>query len=317
MGAWHSHLMRRKIPALQTLLCFDAAARLGSLTRAAQALSLTQSAVSRQIAALESTLGLRLFERARHGVALTVSGADYAARIARQLDTLEQDTLDVMTGDAPDGDVHLACVPSFATQWLIPRLPDLAKRHPHLAVHIETRTRPFLFSDTRFDAALYAGTPEQVQRWAGTRHDVLLTESVVAVCSPALLGKRKSLKPTAMADMPLLQQSTRTDAWHHWFAALGVSAPKALSGPRYELFSMASAAASHGLGLALIPELLIESELASGALVLAHPARLPESRSYYLVRPEASASNRLATEYFWNWLLERAGLEMAQIPLPP
>ncbi len=298
--------MRRKIPALQTLLCFDAAARLGSLTRAAQALSLTQSAVSRQIAALESTLGLRLFERARHGVALTASGADYAARIARQLDALEQDTLDVMTGGAPDGDVHLACVPSFATQWLIPRLPDLAKLHPHLSVHIETRTRPFLFADTRFDAALYAGTPEQVQRWAGTRHDVLLPESVVAVCSPAVLGRRKSLKPSAMADMPLLQQSTRTDAWHHWFAAQGIAAPKALSGPRYELFSMASAAAAHGLGLALIPQLLIEPELARGALVLAHPARLPESRNYYLVRPDASASQGVASNQFADWLLNRA-----------
>ena len=298
--------MRRKIPALQTLLCFDAAARLGSLTRAAQALSLTQSAVSRQIAALESTLGLRLFERARHGVALTASGADYAARIARQLDALEQDTLDVMTGGAPDGDVHLACVPSFATQWLIPRLPDLAKLHPHLSVHIETRTRPFLFADTRFDAALYAGTPEQVQRWAGTRHDVLLPESVVAVCSPAVLGRRKSLKPSAMADMPLLQPSTRTDAWHHWFAAQGIAAPKALSGPRYELFSMASAAAAHGLGLALIPQLLIEPELARGALVLAHPAPLPESRNYYLVRPDASASRGVASNQFADWLLNRA-----------
>ena len=298
--------MRRKIPALQTLLCFDAAARLGSLTRAAQALSLTQSAVSRQIAALESTLGLRLFERARHGVALTASGADYAARVARQLDALEQDTLDVMTGGAPDGDVHLACVPSFATQWLIPRLPNLAKLHPHLSVHIETRTRPFLFADTRFDAALYAGTPEQVQRWAGTRHDVLLPESVVAVCSPAVLGRRKSLKPSAMADMPLLQQSTRTDAWHHWFAAQGIAAPKALSGPRYELFSMASAAAAHGLGLALIPQLLIEPELARGALVLAHPAPLPESRNYYLVRPDASASQGVASNQFADWLLNRA-----------
>ena len=307
--------MRRKIPALQTLLCFDAAARLGSLTRAAQTLSLTQSAVSRQIAALESSLGLRLFERARHGVALTASGADYAARVARQLDALEQDTLDIMTGDAPGGDVHLACVPTFATQWLIPRLPGLVRRHPHLTVHIETRTRPFLFAETRFDAALYAGTPEQVQRWAGTRYDVLLPESVVPVCSPGFLGKRKSLKAGVMADMPLLQQSTRPDAWHHWFAAQGAPAPKAFSGPRYELFSMASAAAAQGLGLALIPELLIEPELASGALVLAHPAPLPESRNYYLVRPDTSVSQSVASAQFAAWLLDVRIVDMAQTPL--
>ena len=153
--------MRRKIPSLQALACFDAAARHQSYTRAAQELALTQGAVSRQIGALESFVGVALFQRTRHGVALTARGAEYAVQVASRLQGLEQDTLDVMAGQGGGG-VQLAAVPTCATRWLIPRLPALSALHPELTVHIETRTRPFLFADTTFDAALYAGTAEQV-----------------------------------------------------------------------------------------------------------------------------------------------------------
>ena len=196
--------MRRKIPSSNTLLCFDAAARHRSLTRAAVELSLTQSAVSRQILALEETLGTTLFKRTRHGMELTPVGVDYAARVAQRLGAMEQDTLDIMGASAPGLDVHLASVPTFAAQWLIPRLGDFAKAHPGITVHIETRTRPFLFADTALDAAIYAGTPEQLQRWAGTHCLHLLDEAVVLVCHPRLLGKRKSLKAETLAGMPLL-----------------------------------------------------------------------------------------------------------------
>src|SRR5690606_27075149 len=153
-----------------------------------QELALTQSAVSRQILALEEFLGQPLFTRSRHGVVLTPQGAAYARQVAQRLAALERDTLDVMAqqgGGARGGVVALAAVATFATRWLIPRLPALAQAHPDMVVHIETRTRPFLFADQEFDAALYAGTPEQVQRWAGTQATPLLSEEVLPVCSPA------------------------------------------------------------------------------------------------------------------------------------
>ncbi|MEY3145227.1 MAG: hypothetical protein RL342_898, partial [Pseudomonadota bacterium] len=262
--------MRRKIPSLQALACFDAAARHQSYTRAAQELALTQGAVSRQIGALEAFVGVALFQRTRHGVALTARGAEYAVQVASRLQGLEQDTLDVMAGQGGGGGVQLAAVPTFATRWLIPRLPALAALHPELTVHIETRTRPFLFADTAFDAALYAGTAEQVANWAGTQALRLLAEDMVPVHSPALakaLALRQPLTPQAIAALPLLQQSTRPTAWRQWFEAAGVAAPMALSGPRYELFSMTAAAAAQGLGLALVPSLLVEAELARGELV--------------------------------------------------
>ena len=297
--------MRSKIPSLQALACFAAAARHESYTRAAQELALTQSAVSRQVAALEEFLGVALFQRTRHGMALTARGADYARQIAPRLQALEQDTLDAMSGQGSGGAVHLAAVPTFATRWLIPRLPDFAARHPEIVVHIETRTRPFLFADSEFDCALYSGTAEQVTNWAGTRTLKLMSEDVLPVCSPSLLGGRAHMEATDIAQLPLLQQSTRPYGWRQWFDAMGAPAPNALSGPRYELFSMTATAAACGLGVALVPRLLVEDELARGALVVAWNRALQGERAYCLVLPERG-EERPAVGAFKTWLLRSA-----------
>lgn len=305
--------MRRKIPSTQALVCFEAAARHESYTRAAQELTLTQSAVSRQITGLEGFLGMALFRRTRHGVALTPAGTDYARQISRQLDTMERDTLDAMARQGAGGSLQLAAVPTFATRWLIPRLPDFAARHPDITVNIETRTRPFLFADTGFDAALYAGTPSQTDNWAGTRSTVLLPEDVVPICSPALLAARKTLAAAAIARMPLLQQSTRPDGWRQWFDAQHVDAPRAHTGPRYELFSMLAIAASHGLGVALLPTMLVEAELARGELVVACDRPLRGERNYCLVTPQ-TREERPALAYFREWLQVQAS---PQVQLRP
>ncbi len=297
--------MRRKIPSLQALACFEAAARHESYTRAAQELALTQGAVSRQITALEEFVGVALFRRTRHGVALTERGAEYAAQVAPRLQGLEQDTLEVMASQNSGGSIHLAAVPTFATRWLIPRLSQLKAQHPEMTVHIETRTRPFMFADTVFDAALYAGTPEQMSHWAGTRCLRLMSEDMVPVCSPAFLGSSRNLTPADLAQFPLLQQSTRPEGWRQWFAAVGVTAPLALSGPRYELFSMTAAAAAQGLGLALVPRLLVEAELARAELVVACEQVLQGQRAYYLVTPERAEERPLMSS-FLTWLLQAA-----------
>ena len=296
--------MRRKIPSLQALACFDAAARHESYTRAAQELALTQGAVSRQITALEEFLGMDLFRRTRHGVAITERGIAYAKQIAPRLQGLEQDTLDAMSTQGQGSAVHLAAVPTFATRWLMPRLPLLAAQHPDITIHIETRTRPFMFGETPFDAALYAGTPEQVRNWAGTKATLLMAEEVVPVCSPKLMSNLAELTPEAIAALPLLQQSTRFDAWRQWFDAQGVNAPLALAGPRYELFSMTAAAATQGMGVALVPRLLVETELARGELVIACNRPLKGERGergYYIVTPERTDES-IALTTFVTWL---------------
>ncbi len=241
---------------------------------------LTQSAVSRQITALEGFLGVALFRRTRHGVALTPAGSHCARLIGPRLQALERDTLDVMAHQGHGGALALAAVPTFATRWLVPRLPMFAALHPDTVVHIDTRTRPFLFADTGFDAALYAGTPEQVAHWPGTQAQ-LLERAAQRGRGRAHAG----VPAQALVGLPLLQQSTRPCGWRQWFDAQGVAAPRALDGPRYELFSMLAVGAAHGLGVALIPPLLIEAELARGELVVACPQPLRGERAYYLVSP--------------------------------
>lgn len=296
--------MRRRLPSTQALLCFEAAARHQSYTRAAQELALTQGAVSRQVAALEELVGVPLFKRTQHGMVLTAAGADYARQVGQRLDALERDTLDVRSRQGQGDRIAIASVPTFAVRWLIPRLPQLARLHPQLQVHLEARSRPFLFSELQVEAAIFAGTPEQVRQWAGTQADWLMPEEVLPVCSPRLLRGSRALSPAQLAGLPLLQQSTRPEAWRQWFDAQGVDAEQALAGPRYELFSMQAAAAEAGLGVALMPTLLVHEELASGRLVVACRRPLRGQRGYYLVRPEAQERPGLAA--FKGWLLAQA-----------
>ena len=304
--------MRRKLPSTQALVCFIAAARHQSYTRAAQELFLTQGAVSRQVAALEESLGVELFRRSQHGMTLTTAGADYARQVAQRLDALERDTLDLMGRQGRGESVTLAVVPTLATRWLIPRLAALAREQPQLTVHIDAQTRPFLFGDSGVDAAIFAGTGEQVRQWAGTRAQLLFEEVVVPVCSPALLRGRVELSPSALADMPLLQQSTRPDAWRQWFESQQVDAPRAMAGPRYEQYSMQVAAAASGLGVALMPTLLIEAELAAGQLVIASPHPVLSRRSYYLIQPDLP--ERPALTLFKSWLLARTARQQKTPP---
>ena len=295
--------MRRKLPSTQALNCFEAAARHQSFTRAAQELNLTQGAVSRQVAVLEAFLGVPLFKRTQHGMVLTPAGADYARHVRQRLDALERDAVELMGRRGQGDSLTLAAVPTFATRWLIPRLPGLAAEQPDLLVHIETRTRPFLFTDTGIDAAIWAGTPQQRQQWAGTQATHLMDEDVLPVCSPHLLRNTQAVTPDELAEMPLLQQATRPEAWRQWFDAQGVNAPRAMAGPRYEQFSMQAAAAISGLGVALMPTLLVHDELARGALVVACARPLKAQRAYYLVQPQVAERPALAV--FRQWLVRQ------------
>ena len=298
--------MRRKLPSTQALACFEAAMRHESFTRAAGELSLTQSAVHRQVTGLERFLGVKLFRRSRHGISLTDAGLGYGRLVARRLDAIERDTLAVIGRGGASGSIELAVVPTFAARWLVPRLADFRAAHPEIVVNLETSTRPFLFADTDFDAALYAGTPADIANWPGTVAIPLMPERVVPVCSPGLAGPRGRLSPARIGALPLLQQSTRPYAWRRWFEAQGVEGVRDLDGPRFDLFSMLAVAAARGMGVALVPGMLVEAELARGELVVPCDRPLEEGRAYHLVLPERKAGNP-ALERFREWLLAEAG----------
>lgn len=292
--------MRRKIPSTAALISFEAAARHESFTKAAEELSLTQSAICRQIGSLEEFLNVELFRRSRRGVKLTEAGLSYSRRIAAQLDAVERDTLSVM-GHQGTNVIELAVVPTFGTQWLLPRLKDFQQQHPEATINLTNRTRPFLFADTEFDAAIYFGDAD----WPGTQHHRLMSENPMPVCSPALMGTHKQLSAEQLSHMPLLQQTTRPYAWRQWFSSMDLNVSRDMTGPRYELFSMLAQAATHDMGVALIPPFLIQRELAENRLVLANTNALSSLKAYYLMIPERKVESA-SLKAFRDWLVQQA-----------
>lgn len=293
--------MRRKIPTTAALTVFESAARHRSFTLAATEQAMTQSAVSRQIASLETFLGVKLFRRTKRGVVLTEAGLHYSEQMGARLQELERDTLELMASRGRGGVLELGVVPTFATKWLLPRLSAFQRQHDGILVNLTPRTRPFLFDGTPFDAAIYAGEAS----WPGTEGHFLMRENLIAVASPELIAPRQVLKAAELSRIPLLQQSTRPHAWRHWFESLGVSVPNDMAGPRYELFSMLTEAAIHGMGVALVPRFMVEDELERGRLVQVVRHDYLSPRSYYLIYPQ-QRSERPLLAAFRRWLVAEA-----------
>jgi len=296
--------VRRKLPSTGALEAFEAAARHQSFTKAAEELSVTQSAVCRQVAALEGFLDVRLFSRTRRGVALTEAGLDYARSVAARLDEVERDTLELMARGGRGSALELAVVPTFGTRWLLPRLPDFQAAQPDVVVHLSSRTRPFLFADTPFDAAIHAGEAGAAD-WPGTERRALMDETLIAVASPALAARGRPATAADWAALPLLQQSTRPYAWRQFFERLGLAVAQPMAGPRMELFSMLAEAAVQGMGVTLTPPWFVREELAQGRLVDIAPRAVSSGRAYALIYPERKAGTP-ALQAFADWLAAQA-----------
>jgi DNA-binding transcriptional LysR family regulator len=289
-----------RIPNMGALLAFEAAARHESFTHAAKELSLTESAVSRQIATLESNLGVRLFVRARQRVVLTRAGRLYGTQVRRSLEHLDRDTLSIIAHGSGGGYLELAVLPTFASQWLIPRMPDFNVRHPDVRINMGVRTDVFSFEESHFEAAIHYGKPT----WPGTSYDYLFGEEVVPICSPSLLAKPLK-KPRDLLAYPLLHSTTRPDAWRQWFAHFGVEDNSTMQGVRYELHTMLLSGAAAGLGVALVPKFFVAGQLQQLGLVMPFEATTPDDSAYYLVYP-TEFSHGGTLEKFRTWLLEEA-----------
>jgi len=292
------------LPAITDLLAFEAAARHASISRAAQELHLTQSAVSRQIRQLEQHLGMALFHRVRQRIVLTDAGRVYAADVRAALQQLSASTQKAMAFSHAAGLLNLAVLPTLGTRWLIPRLQSFMDRHPEVTVNFAARTEPFEFAGSPFDAAIHFGAPS----WAGAVCEFLMHEAVVPVASPAFRDAHGVQAPQDLLRVVLLQQSTRPTQWAQWFEHVGLDSAVALRGPRCEHFAMIAQAAACGHGAALLPRFLIAQELASGALVELSAHALVSDEAYYLVYPEARAQTPLV-HAFRDWLVAECAAE--------
>lgn len=293
---------RKLLPSSSALAAFDAVARLGSFSAAANELSLTQGAISRQVAGLEEQLGARLFERNSRGVFLTPVGTAYAESIGPALRMIRQASLQAMTKTQANS-LHLAILPMFGTRWLMPRIPRFVARHPHVTLNFATRIGQFDFERENIDAAIHIGQPD----WPGAVSTFLMDEFVVPVCSPGFFAQHKIEVPDDLVGLPLFHMASRPGAWDHWFGSLGLK-PASGRGMWFEQFSNVSQACIAGLGIALMPQFMIRSELENGQLLIAVPHAVKSPSAYYIVAPHARMSHAPVAAFI-SWILEEVAAE--------
>jgi len=289
---------RRFLPSISALLAFEAVARLGSATAAAQELALTQSAISRQLKTLEEQLDVALITRQGRHLALTEAGQAYVSKVREILNTLAQASVSARTNPT-GGSLNLAILPAFGMHWLAPRLRDFAQRHPEVTVNLSTRLKPFAIQDSAFDAAIHFGHED----WPGVHYLPLMPETVVPVCAPDLLPAPLD-NAQDMLTHPLLHLETRPRGWARWLRALGVEAEPP-AGMVFDQFSTMAQAAIHGLGVALLPTFFAEPYLRDKQLMLASTQTTQSIGNYYLVWPE-SRTDGAALMSFRLWLAKQA-----------
>ena len=295
--------MTVRLPSLNGLRAFEAAARHLSFTLAAAELNVTQTAISHQIRRLEEELGLRLFVRQNRALTLTPHARDYLPGVRAAFNDLRLAT-DRLQRKGNDRVLTISTLASLAAKWLLPKLPAFQAAHPDIDVRITTSTTLVDFKAGDVDAAIRYGRGQ----WPGLRADWLTADQVFPVCSPALMsGKHPLRKPEDLAHHTLLHSSgAQADDWRLWLTAAGLPLEIAnRPGPTFDLIFMNLQAAIEGLGVAMARTTYVEGDLASGRLVVPFEISLPADAGFYLVSPEATAdAPKLAA--FRGWLLASA-----------
>lgn len=298
--------MARRLPPLNALRAFEAAARLGSFSAAAQELRVTDSAVSQQVRTLERYLGTRLFKRLPRGLLLTELGSTYLPVLTAGFDRLAEATLRLRSAGV-GGLLTVAALPAFATGWLLPRIPRFRERYPRVDLLLKTGRALADFRREDIDVAIRFGTGGG----ADNRSMFLLAEDVFPVASPTLVPP--SRLPMQVADLRTLPLLHDIDAypyqpcmgWQPWFERAGVESPTALRGLQFTDSIVLVGAAVAGLGVALGRGPLIEGLLARGQLVRLTQECWRADWAYYLVAP-ASNFSRPNVKVFTEWILEEA-----------
>ena len=295
--------MSRRLPPLNALRAFEAVARLGSFTRAAQALCVTQGATSRHVAGLESWLGIKLFERGRHAIRLTPQGQAYFDSIMGAFNQIEQSTRRLQA-DPQAHRLRIKLPPTFAIRWLMPRLARFHAAFPKLDVQITTSHQRVDFHAEDVDVGIHSEprppTADGFRRLFG--------ETLVPVCSPSLLrGPLALARPGDLAGQVLLCSMNRPLDWPLWLAAAGVPHIDGNQGLKFENAALAYQAAANGLGVMIAVLAFVEDDLASGRLVapLALPVRT--EGAYYLSYPTDQPRPQQVLD-FERWVGLEAGL---------
>jgi len=292
--------MHRRLPPLNALRAFEAAARHASFTRAADELHVTHGAVSRQVQALEAWLDQPLFERHNRRVVLTDAGATYLAEIGAALDRIALAT--ARQRERPERRLlRVNALATFTLRWLIPRLSAFQLAHPATEVRLTTSNAPLAAVAEPFDVAIRGG-PDQVP---GHVAQPFLTERRLPVCSPALLARLPLQRPGDLQRHTLLHAATLPEVWPQWLLAAGVPGLEPQAVVTLEHFYLTLQAALEGLGVAIGPERLVADDVAAGRLARPFAGPLLPARSYCTYVPEPRLQDP-AVLAFSAWLRQAA-----------
>jgi LysR family transcriptional regulator, glycine cleavage system transcriptional activator len=301
--------MRPRLPPLNNLKAFEAAARHESFTRAAEELCVTQGAVSQQVKALEEGLGIKLFNRERQRLVITEAGRDYLLVVRDALDRIAVGTERLLQRQNA-GVLTVSTSPDFAAKWLVHRLGHFAEAHSGIDLRVSATLNHVDFAREEVDLAVRHGDGN----WPGLDTVQLSGEQLFAVCSPKLLsGRRRLAKPADILKFPLLHLDSRAD-WTKWLRAADVDDAGAAHGPVLNRASMVIDAAIDGQGVALARTTLAAWDLISGRLVRPFPNSLPLSKTYWIICPKAT-SNVPKIVTFRNWLLAEAAEDARRLKM--
>ena len=291
-----------RLPSLNALRCFEAAARSGSFSRAAEELNVTQSAVSHQVRQLEEWFGLTLFDRQGRQTVPTPKGQELARSLAEAFDIMAAACRRLQQSEAGPA-LTIAALPSFATIWLIPRLTQFLDEHPEISVKVVYAFNDQKLDFSEVDVAVLWGPGE----WEGCRTTRLLSGSTVPICNPIYLEKEGPFDvPQAILGKPILHDTDRTD-WQNWMRQAGLKHAGPSPGPIFQDFNLLRAATLAGQGIALCPRHLIADDLASGRLVQLFDIAIKQDYSYAILEPlSGSGRHAEALATFKGWLLETA-----------
>ena len=299
--------MRQRLPSLNALKVFEAAARHESFTRAAEELSVTQGAVSHQVKALEAELGIKLFNRARQRLVITEAGRDYLAVVRDALDRIALGTERLLQRQNA-GVLTVSTSPDFAAKWLVHRLGHFAEAHPEIDLRVSATLHHVDFAREEVDLAVRHGDGN----WPGLETVRLSSEQLFAVCSPKLLtGRRRLSKPSDILKYPLIHMDSRAD-WAKWLQAADLEGADVIHGPVLNRASMVIDAAINGQGIALARTTLSAWDLINDRLVRPFPETLRLSKTYWIICPKATAAlPKIVT--FRDWLLAEAAHDARQL----
>jgi LysR family transcriptional regulator, glycine cleavage system transcriptional activator len=292
--------MTARLPSLNGLRAFEAAARHLSFTLAASELNVTQTAISHQIRRLEEELGIRLFVRQNRALALTPEARDYLPGVRAAFNDLRLATDRLLRKD-DDKVLTVSTLASLAAKWLLPRLTDFQEHHPGIDVRITTSTSLVDFQRDNVDAAIRYGRGQ----WPGLRADWLMADELFPVCSPSLLHGGKPLRsPEDLKSHMLLHTSNaNSDDWRLWLTAAGLPADIARQpGITFDMIFMTIQAAIDGIGVAMGRTSYVQDDIAKGRLVVPFKIALPADAGFYLVAPEGRReAPKLAA--FREWMI--------------